>query len=120
METVNFSLIKCDISKNNPNAFIVGGQNGNRLLLGSSSVYQSQKSDELDSFQNESDKRTPLRSVESSPQLRPTQVRAAQIRTSQVRGDQTLRKLRHPSRSSRLRAFLGDVHTDGETLFGGW
>src|SRR5262249_52024128 len=30
-----------------------------------------------------------------------------------------LRKLRHPSRSRRLRAFLGDVQTDGETLFGG-
>jgi RNA polymerase primary sigma factor len=30
-----------------------------------------------------------------------------------------LRKLRHPSRSLRLRAFLADVQTDGETLFGG-
>src|SRR5262252_8403277 len=30
-----------------------------------------------------------------------------------------LRKLRHPSRSRRLRAFIADVQTDGETLFGG-
>jgi RNA polymerase primary sigma factor len=30
-----------------------------------------------------------------------------------------LRKLRHPSRSRQLRAFLADVHIDGETLFGG-
>jgi RNA polymerase primary sigma factor len=30
-----------------------------------------------------------------------------------------LRKLRHPSRSRQLRAFVGDVETDGETLFGG-
>jgi RNA polymerase primary sigma factor len=30
-----------------------------------------------------------------------------------------LRKLRHPSRSRRLRAFFTDVSTDGETLFGG-
>jgi RNA polymerase primary sigma factor len=27
-----------------------------------------------------------------------------------------LRKLRHPSRSRQLRAFLADVQTDGETL----
>jgi RNA polymerase primary sigma factor len=30
-----------------------------------------------------------------------------------------LRKLRHPSRSRQLRAFLADVQPDGETLFGG-
>jgi RNA polymerase primary sigma factor len=30
-----------------------------------------------------------------------------------------LRKLRHPSRSRQLRAFLADVQTDGEALFGG-
>jgi RNA polymerase primary sigma factor len=30
-----------------------------------------------------------------------------------------LRKLRHPSRSRRLRGFLADVQLDGETLFGG-
>src|SRR5262245_41456344 len=30
-----------------------------------------------------------------------------------------LRKLRHPSRSRPLRAFLADAQTDGETLFGG-
>jgi RNA polymerase primary sigma factor len=31
---------------------------------------------------------------------------------------EALRKLRHPSRSRQLRAFLADLQTDGETLFG--
>jgi RNA polymerase primary sigma factor len=42
-----------------------------------------------------------------------TRERIRQIETK------ALRKLRHPTRSRRLRAFLTDVQTDGETLFGG-